>query len=1302
MSTEVVFVKARNMEEKDTEHGSHALEYAFDLLEVGCTGTIEIIPESFNKSSKKELKPLTTLPCGLPPLFAPDLKTDLEKYLLDPTVLPIHDFQRTQRFWPREQDPESLLFSDVCPVPSTLKVERNPTTGELLGYNEVMLTDTGCTSKNSMSLLRQPGPLSASVKGESTNYPFLPGGMETLETTKPGLVFDGELNFEKDLLSVPPGFKKGARFTEDKEDQERDSMAPVPQIVAMSDIMAGTTLEDLEYSDDGDDLETDEEDVDKLSDKSESVSDPEDGTEGSLQRQDSLEKVLVEGSDSEKTRTSSSLVTDKPIKEEWAVMVNVTEPVKGFHKRVPDMAHEWKFELDTFQKQAVLCLENNESVFVAAHTSAGKTVVAEYAIALASKHMTRTVYTSPIKALSNQKFREFKDTFEDVGLLTGDVQIRPEASCLIMTTEILRSMLYNGSDAIRDVEWVIFDEVHYINDAERGVVWEEVLIMLPAQVKIILLSATVPNTLEFADWIGRTKKKKIYVISTPKRPVPLQHFLYTGNSNKTSNELFMIVDADGKFLTRGYEAAVAAKKAREGKGKDAYGSKTHQTTNIKEERNIWLSLVEMLRKKEKLPVVAFTFSRKRVDDNADQLSNLDLTTSTEKSLIHVFIQKAIARLKGPDRQLPQVSRIQDLLKRGLGVHHSGVLPIIKEMVEMLFGRGLVKILFATETFAMGVNMPARTVVFDTTRKHDGTSFRDLLPGEYIQMAGRAGRRGLDPTGTVIILCKGNVPLMADLHKMMLGKPTQLISRFRLTYSMILNLLRVEELRVEDMLKRSFAEFHMQKDAQERKRQMEEVEEKLQHINDVDCTFCSGDLKSYFKACQELSPLTNTVKAAIHSSPHGQRALSPGRIVTITTAEHKNALAVILQAGNTSSKGHLTMQSQVVSSPTERKFEVLVICDPKENKAEDNEFNSSKESKVDASDMDKDVQPFIKQNLFLPKGRCSHQILQVNGNAITAISVRQMKVDTAKIIDDHKKRMLPRFRNDLPGKTTISAEQELLRLSEANPEGLSTMDPIKDFNIRDIDMVTTIARKQSLEEQLANFACLNCPKFTEHFETVAKQMKLREHVTVLRYLLSDESLQHREELQQRVEVLRKLRYVDANNAVQLKGRVACEISNHELMITELVFENAFTNLHPTEIVALLSCFVFQQRRCSKPNLTKTLEEGKQFILQMAEQIADLQSEFGLSTSVEEFKEQYNFGLVEAVFEWARGMPFSEITNLTDVQEGIIVRCIQRLDETCRDVRNAARIIGDPKLGEKMEEASAMIKRDIVFAASLYTQ
>jgi hypothetical protein len=212
--------------------------------------------------------------------------------------------------------------------------------------------------------------------------------------------------------------------------------------------------------------------------------------------------------------------------------------VSNFHAAIPQMAIRYPFELDPFQKEAIMHLERGESVFVAAHTSAGKTVVAEYAIALSARHLTRAVYTSPIKTLSNQKFREFRATFgeKDVGVITGDVSINPEASCLILTTEILRSMLYKGADLIRDIEWVIFDEVHYVNDAERGVVWEEVIIMLPPHVNFVLLSATVPNTLEFADWVGRTKRKPIYVISTEKRPVPLQHFLW----NK--NKLFQIMD----------------------------------------------------------------------------------------------------------------------------------------------------------------------------------------------------------------------------------------------------------------------------------------------------------------------------------------------------------------------------------------------------------------------------------------------------------------------------------------------------------------------------------------------------------------------------------------------------------------------------------------------------------------------------------------------------------------------------------------------------------------------------------------
>jgi antiviral helicase SKI2 len=215
---------------------------------------------------------------------------------------------------------------------------------------------------------------------------------------------------------------------------------------------------------------------------------------------------------------------------------------------------KYPFELDYFQRQAVMRLERRESVFVAAHTSAGKTVVAEYAIALAKKHHTRTIYTSPIKALSNQKYRDFRDRFDDVGLITGDVSINPDAACLIMTTEILRSMLYRGSDTIRDIEFVIFDEVHYVNDSERGVVWEEVIIMLPDKINLIFLSATTPNTLEFSDWIGRTKQRKVYVVSTSKRPVPLQHYLYHDDN------MFCLMKTESQFRTEAMAQAVQKEK----------------------------------------------------------------------------------------------------------------------------------------------------------------------------------------------------------------------------------------------------------------------------------------------------------------------------------------------------------------------------------------------------------------------------------------------------------------------------------------------------------------------------------------------------------------------------------------------------------------------------------------------------------------------------------------------------------------------------------------------------------------------
>lgn len=315
------------------------------------------------------------------------------------------------------------------------------------------------------------------------NFPFWPGGFDEPEDEIMDLTVD-DLDFEENLLSVAPGFQSGLDFSHLKKKK--------PEV----DVSSIDLLSAIDGSDD----------IFSLDQKSPSPA-KEKSSPGVICLTTHVDESLLEI----KRHSQPEVISIKDARTqqtvaEWAEIIDISQPVKNFHQQVADMAHQYPFELDTFQKQAILKLEDHNHVFVAAHTSAGKTVVAEYAIALSKKHMTKTIYTSPIKALSNQKYRDFKQTFGDVGLITGDIQIDPTANCLIMTTEILRSMLYCGSDVTRDLEYVIFDEVHYITDADRGHVWEEVLILLPDHVCIVMLSATVPNTLEFANWVSFCKR----------------------------------------------------------------------------------------------------------------------------------------------------------------------------------------------------------------------------------------------------------------------------------------------------------------------------------------------------------------------------------------------------------------------------------------------------------------------------------------------------------------------------------------------------------------------------------------------------------------------------------------------------------------------------------------------------------------------------------------------------------------------------------------------------------------------------
>lgn len=478
------------------------------------------------------------------------------------------------------------------------------------------------------------------------------------------------------------------------------------------------------------------------------------------------------------------------------------------HKRPEKPAREWPFKLDPFQEVSIASIERGESVLVSAHTSAGKTVVAEYAIAQSLKNNQRVIYTSPIKALSNQKYREFAAEFGDVGLMTGDVTINPTATCLVMTTEILRSMLYRGSEIMREVAWVVFDEIHYIRDKSRGVVWEETIILLPDKVRYVFLSATIPNAMQFAEWITKIHGQPCHVVYTDFRPTPLQHYFFPAGADG----IHLVVDEKGHFREENFNKAMAtiidkqgddpadAMARRKGKGKD----KRLNKGGTKGPSDIY-KIVKMIMMKNYNPVIVFSFSKNMCESYALQMSNMAFNEDSEKAMVVKVFDSALEMLTEEDKKLPQIQNILPLLKRGIGIHHSGLLPILKETIEILFQEGLIKVLFATETFSIGLNMPAKTVVFTSVRKFDGVQQRWVSPSEFVQMSGRAGRRGLDDRGIVIMMIDEKMePAIAK--EIVRGEQDKLNSAFYLGYNMILNLMRVEGISPEFMLERCFFQF----------------------------------------------------------------------------------------------------------------------------------------------------------------------------------------------------------------------------------------------------------------------------------------------------------------------------------------------------------------------------------------------------------------------------------------------------------------------------------------------------------------
>jgi ATP-dependent RNA helicase DOB1 len=361
---------------------------------------------------------------------------------------------------------------------------------------------------------------------------------------------------------------------------------------------------------------------------------------------------------------------------------------------------------------------------------------------------------------------------------------------------------------MREVAWVVFDEVHYLRDKSRGVVWEETIILLPDKVRYVFLSATIPNAMQFAEWIVKTHGQPCHVVYTDFRPTPLQHYFFP----QGADGIHLVVDEKGVFREENFQKAMSSIADKAGSAANDFGAKMkgkgkNKKTNTggnKEQSDIY-KIVKMIMVKSYNPVIVFSFSKRECENYALSMSSLAFNDDSEKAMVTKVFNSAIEMLSEEDRALPQIQHILPLLRRGIGVHHSGLLPILKETIEILFQEGLIKVLFATETFSIGLNMPAKTVVFTSVRKFDGVAQRWVTPSEFIQMSGRAGRRGLDDRGIVIMMIDQSMePAVAK--EIVRGQQDNLNSAFHLGYNMILNLMRVEGISPEFMLERCFFQF----------------------------------------------------------------------------------------------------------------------------------------------------------------------------------------------------------------------------------------------------------------------------------------------------------------------------------------------------------------------------------------------------------------------------------------------------------------------------------------------------------------
>jgi len=911
----------------------------------------------------------------------------------------------------------------------------------------------------------------------------------------------------------------------------------------------------------------------------------------------------------------------------------------------------YPFQFDPFQLEAMLAFLEGKSVMVAAPTGTGKTVVAEFGVYETFRRGARVMYTTPIKALSNQKFRDLRAIYGDnVGLLTGDVTENPHAPIVVMTTEVLRNMLLQTPWELDSVQCVIFDEIHYLADPERGTTWEESIILCPEHIQLICLSATVSNAQEIADWISRTHRPIQLIVHT-ERAVPLALWYFY------DRKLRLVIDHHGRQVAD-YSNVGGEIRALIGRG----GLTAERRREAEEAEPPPWEIIQALAAEDMLPAIYFLFNRRDCEDYATRLAmmrvNLVRDRATRQRIAHV-IESFLASLRPEDRELSQVQTIVQLAAKGIGFHHAGLLPILKQLVEVLFSQGLMKVVFATDTLALGINMPARTVVIGRMTKWDGRRRRLLTPNEFQQMAGRAGRRGMDERGNVVVPYSPWISFK-EVLAVATGELEPVRSAFTIRYNTVLNLWDPPR---GDRVRQLFQESLAQYQAAQRVRLLEEEILQVGHELETVPRGCllglDGDelLYDYRNIVAQL----NHAKSQERHLEHDLAQLEADLDDRPWAVPSRPVLRRLIREMAPGTPLH-TRERGWVLFLNRLPYGGIALVLTREGSAE--------------------LLTEYRQIDYVPHG-------------IEPVPIPEALALLAQPV------------SDVRGIVSTEALEEIWRAFAARP--LPDLDAMLLEHRRQVEARLAPERRRieerlqtiqqtlhELTQQRFRHPCHACQRRKEHQRNLQRIARLEQERAELEAQLgreiAAEERRVRELLRGIRNVLEHFGYLHRGYPTSKADTLADVFDTNGLIICEMLDRDFFKGLEPADVAEVFSWFAFDRetRFANHFTLPTKLVLLRRRLESLEQEVFEVERRNGLALST-----GHHEGFYGAMRAWCKGATMAEITELIELSEGDLVLTFNKSLDLMRQVREMLeKLHPDHPLRWSIATAEALARRDII--------